>query len=136
MRIEHEPTLDFFRTARRCEWAGCPGLGMEPHHFYAKGLGSGHRMDVRINLIALCRLHHNMAHSGQIARAALLAIIAQRQGEAPQDVLEALWVIDRLPKKSSVVAIRKAMDGLAEPVRLLVERALWESGVFGVDEEG
>ncbi len=47
-------------------------------HLWAKGMGGGGCLDVRINLIALCLNDHGRVHLGKIARPDLLGIVAKR----------------------------------------------------------
>lgn len=56
MKIIDEPLLDEFRSNRHCEYcmASTP-RGADPHHVFAHGQGSAFRLDVRGNLVALCR---------------------------------------------------------------------------------
>lgn len=104
MRIIDEATLDLFRSKSHCEWCGRWTSRPEPHHWIAKGMGGGRRLDVPWNLIALCGPNpmgvgcHRLAEDGHIPRRALLAVIAKRERQ-PQEAIEAeLWEIIRQPK--------------------------------------
>ncbi len=144
MKIECERILDTFRAVRCCEWCCLsPGRGVqcEPHHFRCKGNGGGFRLDVSINLLAVCRVCHSKAHAGEIPRMAILGVIASRYGADPDDVEEAIHVLVRLKKEWDRADIAKNLKPLSQPVRWLVERSLNETmpdehreeleGVFG-----
>lgn len=86
MIIEDEALLDEFRTAGQCELCGKDAPRREPHHAFARGLGGGSRLDVRVNLVAVsaqgtfvCHCHR-LFHDGFIPRRCVLAIIALREG--------------------------------------------------------
>ncbi len=49
------------------------------HHIWARGMGGGSRLDVRINLIILCVECHNKAHSSGITKRELWGIAAERE---------------------------------------------------------
>lgn len=90
MRIVDENCLNRFRFARKCEWCAAPTPhGAHPHHIYCRGAGSGGRLDIAINLIALDWKCHGMVHSGHIQRHDLLAIVAARHG-VTQDAIKAI----------------------------------------------
>ena len=87
MRLIDENLLTEFRERSRCEncgrWLREPA---HPHHVYGRGFGGGTRMDIRINLCAVCGPHfggvgcHALVHAGKIPRSRLLAIVARREG--------------------------------------------------------
>lgn len=47
------------------------------HHIVTRGSGGP---DLRENLIALCTVHHSMAHTGQIRKDSLQTMVAHREG--------------------------------------------------------
>lgn len=101
MRIVDETLLDVFRQSPRCEWCRLlTPTGCDPHHIHAKGFGGGGRLDVAINLIALCRECHTLVHGGFILRRCLLAIVAQREGRLQDDIEAEIMLLRRLPKGS------------------------------------
>ena len=60
MKIVDEALLALFRSATRCEWCGRDTPeGADPAHVFARGVGGGSRLDIRINLVSLCRGWHN-----------------------------------------------------------------------------
>lgn len=91
MKIISEATLDLFRQKQRCEWCGCRVARCDPHHWKPRGIGGGSRLDIKENLIGLCRECHNRAESGDIPRSAILETIADREGMTPEQVQELIW---------------------------------------------
>lgn len=96
MIIKDEDLLDEFRDKRKCEWCrrriGGPA---HPHHLWAKGMGGGNRMDIRINLIALDAHCHQVVHNGEIPRDALLVMVAAREKTSVEEIYEKIWEIQR-----------------------------------------
>jgi 5-methylcytosine-specific restriction endonuclease McrA len=67
------------RAQGKCEFPACSGWRtgyVDPHHIKSRGSGGG---DTRLNLIGLCRECHNKVHNGEIPKAVLLAIVAERK---------------------------------------------------------
>lgn len=93
MKIIDEDLLDVFRQAGRCELCSRPGA--DPHHVLSRGMGSATRLDVRENLLCLCRACHDRAHySACPRRRVLLLVIADREGRPVDEIeakLYALW---------------------------------------------
>jgi HNH endonuclease len=90
MRIEDKGLLREFGLKKRCEFCHQPprrGTLLDAHHLFARGMGGGGRLDIRVNLVALCRSCHTDTHAGHIIRAALLAIVAQREGVMQDDIV-------------------------------------------------
>lgn len=81
MRVVDDALVARFAGKKRCEWCG-KVKKCDPHHVWTRGAG---RVDVRTNLVSLCRKDHNAFHAGVIKRAALVAIVAQREGCTPED---------------------------------------------------
>jgi len=97
MRIRNPELLEEFRYRPRCEWCGQPNrTGLDPHHLWTRGAG---RLDIRINLIALCRACHQDVHSGVIARDDLLAKVSAREGFPPEEIAQEIYRLMRSPKK-------------------------------------
>lgn len=79
MIVKDETLLAQFRIGP-CEWCGKRGA-TEAHHIFTRGMGCGRRLDVRINLIGLCRVCHALTHNGaEPTKWDLLAIVARREG--------------------------------------------------------
>ena len=89
MRIVDDALLQEFRAAWKCEWCNKPTpSGCDPHHLFARGMGGGGRLDVRINLISLCRECHTDLHDGKIGRDQLAVVIVERE----------IWRLQRMAK--------------------------------------
>jgi len=95
--------LEYFRK-KPCERCG-RNAPSEPHHILCRGAGGGGRLDVALNLVALCTTvpgyhlgcHYRAQHGGRAARDKCLEIVARREGlESGQQVLECLWRLQRL----------------------------------------
>lgn len=85
MIIKNEALLREFRRKDRCEL--CHRLGhVQVHHVYCRGLGGGHRLDIRENLISLCWRCHRLFHDGLLRRDHFIEIIAYREGRSVEDI--------------------------------------------------
>lgn len=109
MKIINEKLLDEFRGHGVCELCRRWVFRREPHHWIARGMGGANRLDVRINLIALCAAFsggmdcHARHHNGDgPSREKLLAIISRRERMEPQAIMDELRRLQRLPKGSKV----------------------------------
>ena len=99
MKIIDEALLQEFRCKEVCELCGRrTRQGLDPCHYLARGMGSGRRLDVRINLVAACRDCHNKQHSGQLPRRRLLEVIAAREKRTAEAIEAELWALVALPK--------------------------------------
>lgn len=75
-----------------CECCGapCPD-GRDPHHLMTKGAG---RVDVRSNIVSLCRVCHVGFHaSGTPSFEALIVIAAMRDKTTPNAIMEMVYRI-------------------------------------------
>lgn len=88
MRIVDNDLLAEFRAAWRCEHCGrATPSGCDPAHIFARGRGNAFRMDVRENLVSLCRECHIRNHAGKSpTKDELLAIAGRRLNRAPQEL--------------------------------------------------
>jgi hypothetical protein len=97
--IKDEHLLAEFRAKTDCErckrW--CPGE-LDVHHVFARGMGGGKRLDVRINLLGLCRWCHHDFHSGRISRRELLDLVACREQRRPGSIVTEIYRLRRQPK--------------------------------------
>lgn len=97
----NEDLLEYFRNRPACEVCGKPparGTRLDPHHIKARGIGGGSRLDVALNLVALCRRCHDRVHSGMIATITLWSIVAKREGLSCGDGAEgAIYRLLRTP---------------------------------------
>ena len=98
MRIEDPDLLQRFGQKIRCEWCQKVKLtGMDPAHIKARGLGGGHRIDHKCNLVALCRVCHNAHHNGRSPTRAELWKIASRREKCDAEAV--ILEIARRPKE-------------------------------------
>ena len=91
MRVFNEKLLDEFRARGRCEICNAWRNRRFPHHWYARGMANGSRLDIRENVIGLCLACHEKCHNCKIDRAYTLEIIAQRERKTPQECKEVIW---------------------------------------------
>ena len=132
MIIECSATLDKFRVKPRCEFCGKSVPGCEPHHYHAKGMGGGSRLDIDINLIGLCRFCHQSAEDANISRKTILGIIADREKHDAEVIQEAIYFLVRTPDDSDA-QIMEAMSSLSKPVWKLAERTLLMHGKLAIE---
>ena len=96
MKIVNDDLLAEFRCRPACEVCGrSTAAGADPHHLLARGMGGGNQMDVRENLIALCRTCHTAAHAGNIKRGNLVRLVAKREGLLPDELMDRLHELQR-----------------------------------------
>ena len=97
MKIVDEALLDEFRSARKCEFCReRTPRGADPAHIFSRGAG---RVDIRENLVALCRNCHLENHAGKMpGRSALLAIAAMREVTTADAITEKVYWIRRTRK--------------------------------------
>lgn len=88
--IKDDAVLAEFRKAGPCEWCGLKCSRRDPHHIFARGMGGGRRLDLRTNLVGLCRPCHDRAHDGEIGKEALVVIVAKREQMKPSDIVDAI----------------------------------------------
>ena len=58
-------------------------------------MGGGGRLDVRINLIGLCRLCHQQSHD-RPCHATMLLLVAQREDVSQRDIEDVMHLLRRL----------------------------------------
>jgi hypothetical protein len=92
MKVEDEALLDEFRQGT-CEWPGCSRSPCDPHHLFERGMGGGNRLDVRWNLMSLCREHHSMVQGQKKYLWQLCFIVLQRE----------VWRLRRAPKENKEI---------------------------------
>ena len=124
MRIVDEALLETFRQPGPCSWCGRWFPRLDAAHVFAKGLGSGSRLDVTQNLVSLCRQDHSMSHAGKSpTRAELLAIVAEREGVSLEDIEVEIFRLRREPKGGRATVLRSE-----EAIRDVVELLAWSQG--------
>lgn len=96
MQVRNKKLLDEFRSLPRCELCGYCAFPLDPHH--VRSVGSG-RIEIRSNLMGVCRRCHAGIHAGKPSRAELLAFVAKREKMTVEAVLEA---VDALRRDNSV----------------------------------
>jgi hypothetical protein len=94
MRVIDEKTLDRYRGPGECEICHKMCKRREPHHLRAKGMSSGSRLDVDVNLISLgsslsfeCECHTKI-HAGHISKQHILEIVARREGRMVESIVD------------------------------------------------
>lgn len=65
------------------------------HHILARGMGSGGRLDVAMNLVSVCDPCHRLIHLGHIKRALLFKLVGWREGMDPEAVETELYRLRR-----------------------------------------
>ncbi len=99
MIVKDEALLDEFRSGGPCEWCKRWAEPRQPHHLFARGHGGGNRLDVRINLAALCHECHRAHHDGhRPLRCDLLAVVAAREGLIQNEIEAEIMQLRRQPK--------------------------------------
>jgi hypothetical protein len=88
--VTDESALQPFREKGPCEWCGMVCSWRDPHHIFARGMGGGGRLDLKTNLVGLCRPCHDKAHSGEITKSALVLVVAKRESIKASDVIDAI----------------------------------------------
>lgn len=88
MVIIDEDLLDEFRQGS-CEWPGCSRSPCDPHHVFERGAGGGNRLDVRWNLMSLCREHHGVVQGNKSVLWQVCHLVLQRE----------IWRLRRMPKE-------------------------------------
>lgn len=135
MRYENEKTLDLFRGPGTCEWClrFCPVR--EPAHIFARGMGGGGRLDVRINLVALgstklfaCPCHTNNHSGHEPTQNDLIFIVARRERVNPVDLKDALIALRWFRTDASKQWLESQAAALSKGTEKIVRKALQEMG--------
>ncbi len=93
MQVIDPKLLTLFRTGP-CGWCG-HWVACEPHHLFSRGMGGGSQLDIRINLLSLCRSCHDAFHLGHICRFDLLAVVAARERTTQDKIVEEIHRLRR-----------------------------------------
>lgn len=103
MIVKDKALLKEFAAKPVCERCGGKSRGaLHPHHLFCRGMGGGSRLDIRINVLALCPACHGAFHDGNIPRGELVRVVADREKVDPSYIEVEVYRILRLPKGSSL----------------------------------
>ena len=95
MKIIDESCLQSFRDKLFCEL--CEKVRkVEPHHVFGRGFGGGNRLDIPINIVALCRKCHQAFHTGHICRSTILRLVAKREGMTVDEIETEIYRLRRI----------------------------------------
>lgn len=125
MRIVNDKLLAEFRATAHCEACRDPTFyGCDPHHaFITRGKC---RLDLRINLVPLCRDCHRRVQGFRWFRDHMLIHVAYRERCNPDDIMLVLHLFVRLPKDCTDAQFRAAVMELSPSARKLARRE-WRS---------
>jgi 5-methylcytosine-specific restriction endonuclease McrA len=71
--------IDMHDEIRHCEVCDRTDGPFECHHIWSRGMGGGGRLDIRWNLIILCRDCHALAHKHTLSKRTLWGIASERE---------------------------------------------------------
>jgi hypothetical protein len=124
MLIENKELRYAFRLTGFCEWCE-RRVPVDPAHVFAVGSGGGGRLDVRINLVALCRICHTNAHNGAGPTfEQLLDIVAKREGIQAQDIVDVVHFLRRTPNRPIALQREKQLRELEPSAQALARSIL------------
>lgn len=96
MRIENRDLLISMSGPGRCELCGRWCRDREAHHHRRRGIGSGSRLDIAINLCSLgsalkggCGCHFRVENNRQLDNEVAL-VIARREGHRREDIADVI----------------------------------------------
>ena len=101
MIINDEALLNEFRAKGHCEWClrAIRKRGeLHANHIFTRGAGGGMRLDIRVNLVAMCWHCHSEYHEGRIKRKELLEIVANREKTTVAEIVAEVYRLRRAPK--------------------------------------
>ncbi len=124
MVIINEKLLTEFRTAGPCAYCGRRSSIRQPHHIICRGMGSGKRLDVRINLVALghafsCPCHAD-AHRGDIIQADFFAVVAARDNLMQHNIEAVLAALRKIPHRPLRFIVEAVVSELTAGQRELI----------------
>lgn len=97
------------RKTGRCQWCGRSGP-TDAAHVFTRGMGGGSRLDIRINLVALCRQCHDDHHRGERPiDCDLLALSAATEGLTTQEARGVIWLLRAVPNRATESRIRETV---------------------------
>ena len=103
MKHIDEALLESFRNKRRCDLCGLPVYNVrpEPHHVYPKGMGSGSRVDIRENIMAVHWKCHRSIEDGNVHREVCWLIVALREKLTVEECKASVMRVINAPKGES-----------------------------------
>lgn len=121
MKIVDEKLLAEFRSKGQCELCLRKCYPLDPHHLWTRGAG---RLDIRCNLISLCRVCHSEVEHKQ-AKERILEIVCRRERAKPEAIWEVVCFVRRWPKHKRDQISRGAKELEADSLALFSR--MWES---------
>lgn len=133
MRILNDDLLLEGRSPGKCELCRKHCRERAYHHVVARGLGSGRRLDLSINLLCLGMYPYCICHTLIDCKEGYqrcLAALSKREKASTDAIERAIWFILRLPRDASPEQIEERIlsDELAVDVAELVTRSLRKAG--------
>lgn len=106
MIVKSNKTLEWFRAAGYCEYCRLWHQRRDPHHVLTRGHGGGSRLDLRCNLVGLCRSCHSKYGDDPDFVDFFFGLIADREGIRDIEVIrDYLYLVLRLPKGSDLPVV-------------------------------
>ncbi len=103
MKIVNEKTLALFRAAGPCEHCRKWQDRRDPHHVTSRGHGAGTRIDLKENLVGLCRACHSRYGDDPRHKEFFLTLIAERENFKNADaVMDYLYSVRNAPKNGPI----------------------------------
>lgn len=126
MFVINKVLLAEFMSKLKCEWCKKTfGCGLDPHHLFTRAAG---RLDIRTNLVSLCRQCHSDFHDGHIEQRDLLKLVEKREKIHDFEILMLRDILLHLPKDPKDYEVAAALGyeytptkRVASMVRELVE---------------
>lgn len=140
MIIENKHLLAELRKSnRRCGWCGKSDWKPDCHHHRCKGMDSGRRLDVRINILLVghalpypaCHCHTHIQGGNRTIQECVLKFIAERETCWDYDIEDVLFLFERLPKCPTKRQLRAAISELGETAQRLAWREIGEAKDMG-----
>lgn len=100
MRVVDPDYLAYVRLVGVCIWCGRRGP-VEAAHILARGMGGGAQIDSPLNVVPLCRAHHQTHHDKNMPnKAALWAKVEEQLGLEPGQAEDAVRRLLRKRKRA------------------------------------
>ena len=140
MRFISEGTLKRYRGPGICEWCRKRSSRREPHHVFHRGMSSGNRLDISVNLVSLCATFtggdncHARVHNGEIMRIDLLAVVAARENTQQDRIESVVHFLLKLDKHASLDRMADSISKMRPGAGDLARRVLREMGKIPKEE--